>query len=51
MACVKKDIYLNLYNEYKQILANKTVNKWANYSMPIKSEMAEKINIYVGSEK
>ncbi len=50
MACVRKDIYLGLYNEYKNIIANKVDNKWANYSMTIKSEMAEKINTFVGSE-
>ena len=32
-------------------MANKNLNKWANYSMDINSEMAEKIKSFVGAER
>ena len=51
LACTRKEIYLSLYNEYKSIIANKNINKWNNYSMSIKSDMAKKINSFSGTEK
>ena len=48
---MRKEIYLSLYNEYKIIMANKSVNKWSNYSMTIDNDMAEKINTFVGIER
>ena len=48
---MRKDVYLNLYSEYKQIIANKNVNKWVDYNVTVKSEIAEKINAFIGSER
>lgn len=47
---MRKDIYLNLYSEYKKIIANKNINKWINYNVAIKNDVEEKINAYIGSE-
>ena len=48
---MRKDIYLNLYSEYKKIIANKNINKWVNYNVDINNDIAEKINAYIGSER
>ena len=32
-------------------MANKSINKWNNYSMIINNAMAQKINTFVGSER
>ena len=51
LACVRKDIYLSLYNEYKSIIANRSSNKWDNYVVEISNEMTKKINTFVSSEE
>jgi hypothetical protein len=48
---VRKNIYLNLYSEYKQIIANKNINKWVDYNVTVKSEIADKINSFIGLER
>ena len=42
-----KDIYLSLYNEYKNIIANRSTNKWDKYGVEISNEMAGKINSFI----
>ena len=48
---MRKDIYLNLYSEYKKIITNKNINKWVNYNVAINNDITEKINAYIGSER
>ena len=40
-----------MYGEYKKIIANKNINKWFNYNVAIKNDVAEKINAYIRPER
>lgn len=49
LANVKKEIYVDLYNRYKEMLAKNVNTKWATYGVQIPPSMAEQIKSFIGS--
>lgn len=49
LAHVRKEIYLRLYNEYKEICANSAYNKYEEYGVKLDAEMISKIENFISS--
>lgn len=49
LAINKQDIYLKLYSEYKNIIANQNTTKWNCYGIQLANEMKSKVDSFLGS--
>lgn len=49
LAFVRKDLYLSMYNNYKKIIADSPYSKYEMYGVEVESEMAKKIQSFIGS--
>lgn len=49
LAYAKKDTYLELYNDYKKMLANANYSKWESYGIEVDNAMAAKVEQYVST--
>lgn len=49
LAYVRKDTWMDLYNQYKEKLSMANYTKWENYGIDIEPDMKERIKNFVGS--
>lgn len=49
LAYAKRDVYLQLYNEYKQTLSNSNFSRWSTYGVQMSSDMANKVNEFIST--
>lgn len=49
LAFAKKEVWVELYGQYKQHLANENMSKWENYGVTLTTDMVEKVQNFVSS--